>query len=351
VLDVDPGFSMEGGLVADVQPPSGGGSAFTFFDRLVTEGAGLPGVTHACAMSDVPLDASGTWMTWVPEGKTDAARHQAVPLGVTEGCFDALQVPLLEGRAFGRIEPEPVAIVSRTVARALWPDRASPVDERVHIGLASGPLVRVVGVAGDIRTGSLESVGLGQVWLPASRGWPSPDRLILRTHGDPGQLAASLRALLGGIDRNLALANVRTMQDIVLRATASRRFVLLLLGCFAGIAVTLCVVGIYGVLSHTVGQRTREIGIRVALGARAPQVARAIASQVSIGVGAGIVAGLAGAWALSSSLAALLFEMSATDGRVYGLVAGFVLLLAVLASLPPVARAAGVDPVRALRQD
>lgn len=350
VLDIDPGFELEEGLIADVQTTLSPGQRFPFFDDLVTRVAALPGVERACAMSDVPLDTSGGWMTWVPAGRTDQDRIQAVPLSITEGCFDTLRVRRTLGRSFTRVEGEPVAIVSESVARTLWPDE-SAIDQRMHIGLVSGPLVRVIGVTADLRTGTLEAQGLGQVWLPASSAWPPPQRLVLRTAGPAAPLIPSVRAVLAELDPDLALANVRTMQDIVGRATGSRRFVLVLLAGFAGIAIVLCAVGVYGTLAHLVGQRTREIGIRVALGAGRGAITSALVRQTSASVAIGIGAGLAGAWALSSVLATLLFELSATDVRVYTVVAAFVATVAGIAALPSIRRALAVDPAVTLQSD
>jgi ABC-type antimicrobial peptide transport system permease subunit len=183
-----------------------------------------------------------------------------------------------------------------------------------------------------------------------SRGWPQPERLIVRTSAPPESLATPLRDILRELNPDLALANVRTMSDIVGNATASRRFVLVLLGGFAAIAVALCVVGIYGVLSHQVGQRTREIGIRLALGAGARQVMTLVTRQIVAAVLAGLAVGAAGAWALSSILATQLFEMSATDARVYVGVAVFVALVSAAAALPPLRRAIKIEPLTALRE-
>ena len=166
----------------------------------------------------------------------------------------------------------------------------------------------------------------------------------------PAVLAPTLRDILGELDRELALANIRTMDDIIRTATAPRRFVLLLLGTFAVIALILSAIGIYGVLAHLVGQRAREIGIRRALGAGTSHITRVIAGSVGLAIVTGTAAGLLGAWGLSTTVASLLFEMSATDPRAYAGVALFVSSVAALAALPPARRAARLDPLQALRQ-
>jgi predicted lysophospholipase L1 biosynthesis ABC-type transport system permease subunit len=269
---------------------------------------------------------------------------------MSDGCFEALEIPLIAGRGFTRRETEGVAIVSASVARDLWPDQTDVLDRRLHIGLRTGPLLRVVGIVPDIRLGSLETLERGQVWTPSSRGWPQPQRLMLRTGAPPATLIGPVRDVLNRLAPELALANVRTTDDIVVSATASRRFMLVLLGSFAIIAVVLCAVGIYGVLAHQVGQRTREIGIRMALGAGSASVLQFVVRLVLTGVMAGVIVGMAGAWALSSVLSTQLFEMSATDPRVYGAVAGLVLLVALVAALPPTRRAICIEPLNALRE-
>jgi ABC-type antimicrobial peptide transport system permease subunit len=164
-------------------------------------------------------------------------------------------------------------------------------------------------------------------------------------------MAQPLRLLLAEMAPDLALANLRTIHDIVSEATASRRFVLVLLAAFAAIAVALCIVGIYGVISYQVGQRTREIGIRVALGASRGHVMRTIAGRAMMAVLAGIVVGAAGARGLSSVIASQLYQVSATDPRVYLVVVLFVAALAAAACWQPMRRALGLSPVAVLRTD
>jgi predicted permease len=350
VLGVDPGFTFERGLIADVRPTGSQGENIQFFQTLVERAEALPGVERACAINHIPLANDGGGMTFVPEGRTDADMQGALPMGVTAGCFETLRIPLVSGRTFLATEAESVAIVNESMARRLWPDGSDPVGRRIHIGLVSGPLFTVVGVVKDIRAASLESSFTRQVWMSASRGWPMPQRLILRTSVPPGTLARPLRSILRELDPNLALGNVRTMQDVVGEATASRRFVLWLLGGFAVIALALSMVGIYGLLAHQVGQRTREIGIRVALGSPRRAVIGTVTRPIALGLAGGLIAGLVGARLLSSLIATQLFQMSATDVRVYAGVAAFVTGVALLACWPPTRRATRISPVVAMRE-
>lgn len=351
VLSIDPGFTFEHGLVADLSLPDArydsADRRTQFFDALLERVEALPGVTRACAIDQVPLDAFVGSMTWIAEGAETPvpSNHKAA----SPGCYDVLGVPLLGGRLPEARESQAVAVISQGMARRLWPDGSDPIGKRMHMGLDTGPLVTVIGVVGDIRNNSLERRPGYQVWVPHSSGYPTPRRLALRARVPAATLAPAVRGILADLDRELALANVRTMDDIVSKATAPRRFMLLLLGGFAAIALILSAVGIYGVLAHLVGQRAREIGIRRALGATTGHIARAVAGSTGLAVVIGAAAGLAGAWGLSTAVSSLLFEMSARDPRVYAGVALFVSAAAALAALPPARRAAKVDPNTALR--
>lgn len=288
-------------------------------------------------------------MSFVPEG--EQRLRSALPTTISTGCVDLLRVPLLAGRWFTNTEVVRSVVVSASMARALWPDGRDPLGQRVHFGLPTGDLLTVVGVAGDIRGRDLESEPSLIVWMPQSIGYFPPKRLLVR-YSRPGAADPdALRAALKDVDPDLALANVRSLDDIVARATAPRRFALFLLGAFAVTAVVLCAVGIYGLLAHIVGHRTQEIGIRVALGARPAAVARLVVIQLGVAVTAGMTVGLWGATALSSAVSALLFGVTATEPRVYALVAVGVCVMAALAAWVPTRRALRIQPVIALRSD
>jgi predicted permease len=353
VLRVDPGFTLAAGLVADLSLPEGrydsADARTRFFDTLVERAEALPGVTRACVINQVPLDTASGSMTWIAEGATEMISSS--PKSASPGCYAVLGVPLLRGRLPASREREPVVAISQSMVRRLWPDGADPIGRRVHMGLTSGQLFTVVGIVGDIRNNSLERRPGYQVWMPHSSGYFTARRLAVRALVPPATLAPALRDILGELDPELALANIRTMGDIVRAATAPRRFTLLLLGGFAVIALVLSAVGIYGVLAHLVGQRAREIGIRRALGAGTSHITRVIAGSTGLAILIGTGAGLLGAWGLSTVVASLLFEMSATDPRAYAGVAVLVGVAAALAAWPPARRATRLDPLRALRQE
>jgi putative ABC transport system permease protein len=352
-LSVDLGFTFDHAVAADVNVPLGRYNtvpALTqFFDRLVERVEAIPGVTHVCASNEVPLDRGPGTMSFVPEG--EQRLRTALPTTISKGCTDLLGLSLLAGRWFSNDDATPSVVVSASMATALWPDGADPIGRRVHLGLPSGILLTVVGVAGDIRGQDLESGPSRIVWMPQSIGHYPPKRLLVQ-YARPGTADPSaLRAALKEIDPDLALANVRSLDDLVARATAPRRFALFLLGAFALTAVVLCAVGIYGLLAHIVGHRTQEIGIRVALGAQPGSVARLVGIQIGVAVAAGTVVGLWGATVLSSALTTLLFDVTATEPRVYALVAAVVIVMAALAAWIPTRRALGIQPVIALRGD
>ena len=353
VLTVDPGFEFNRGIAADLTLPgtryADAPARARFFGHLITNIENLPGVERACVIDNLPLDNPGYNMTFVADGQTRLVGSH--PQTASPGCFEALRISLVRGRWFNDVEPEPVAIVSRAMARQLWPDGADPIGQVLHVGLPDGDRLTVVGVVSDIRSASLESRFVQQVWLPPTLPYFPPRRLLVRSALPPETVATSVRKVLRDLDPGLALAHVRTMPDIVAQKTAPRRFVLLLLGSFAVIAVVLSAVGIYGVLTQFVSQRTREIGIRIAMGARRADVLRFVTGRVTVAVGVGTIVGLAAAWMLSSLVAHLLYEVSAHDRGVYAAVLCLVAMVAAIAAWVPAARAARVDPVTALRAE
>lgn len=357
LLRVDPGFTTTGLLIADFRlPESRYGPADTrtrFYQELVERLEAQPGAERACVANDVPLDTDQGGMTWVAEG--DRRMIGSTPKVVSPGCFEVLGVPLLAGRVFEARDETQEVILSRSMALALWPDEPepfNPVGRRIHMGTADGWQMTVIGMAGDIRNSALESDYRRQVWLPHSLGlWP-PGRLILSGRDSerlPG--AAAVRSVMRDLDPSIAVANVRTMDDVVASATASRRFVLFLLGGFGVVALLLSGVGIHGVLAHAVAQRTPEIGVRMALGATRRDIARLVTGRVALSVVAGTILGVAIALASSAWVSSVLYDTSATDTRVYAGAALFVALIAGAAAWSPTRRAVRIDPLGALRQD
>lgn len=350
VLALDTGFDPTGVRVADLNLPPGSYdstvAATKFYDALTARLKALPGVVEACVANEVPLDRGIGSMTYVPEGTEKMVT--ALPNTITPACLDVLGVTLLSGRRMTNDEPVPSVMVSASMARALFPDGRNPLGQRVHFGVPTAYLLTIVGVLDDIRDGSLETSHGRHVWAPQSLGNFPPARVLVQYRNDRLFDDHALRAAVNALAPDVALARPRSLTDVVLRATSNRRFVLFLLSGFAAVAVLLCGVGLYGLLAHAVGQRTREIGIRMALGARSGQVLRLLLWQISLAVGLGIAVGLFGAHKLSRFVAALLYGITPTDTVIYVGVAALVTAITALSVWPPSRRALRIDPRTAM---
>jgi predicted permease len=249
-----------------------------------------------------------------------------------------------------------VALVNETMARTLWPG-ADPLGRRFRLGGDERPWTTVVGVVRDVRSGGLREPAAPEFYVSLAQfrrfaGWTrSSMTLVVRTAGDPARLAPSVRRALAATDPELAAADVRTMRQVVDRSVAQPRFTMLLLSTFGGVALLLAAVGVYGVISYGVAQRTREFGIRTALGARRADVLRLVLGQ-GLGLAAlGVGLGLVGALAATRALRSLVFAVRTTDPATYAAIAVLLLGVAALASLVPARRATRADPTRALRQE
>ena len=350
VLRVDPGFTFDEGLVINVNLPETAypdpAARERFFERVIERVEALPGVEGACALTSAPLVPRRGSMTWVAEGATRMVGSQ--PGTITPDCFAVLGIPLLRGRAFTSAEREPVAIVSAALGRALFGGE-DPVGQRVHMGLPDGRLFTIVGVVGDIRRNSLESSYSQQMWLPASSPLYPPRQLVIRTGVPAGQIASSVRAAIRDIDPGLPVTRLETMADVRGQALAARRFNMRLLLAYGVAGLALCAVGIYGLLSQIVGQRTREIGVRMALGARSSDVVGHVIGGAALMVLAGAVAGVVAALLLSRYVEHMLFQVSPRQPLVYAAVLAIVLVVSILAAYLPARRAARIDPLEALR--
>jgi predicted permease len=333
-----------------------------FFVRAADAVSSVPGVEAAGAVSKLPLDEQGRTESAVfvedrpiPEGGLPGI-HPV--LYVTPGFFRATGIPLLAGRSFERPDPPRVsldAVVSRAFAERYWKGE-SPIGKRVRI-LLNGPWYTVVGVAGDVRYTALdrpEDPLLYCPLLPARedpRWTPRDVAFVARTSGDPAAVAGRIRDAVRGLDPSLPVYGIRNLTEIVARSSARRSFTFLLIGVASGVALFLGAIGLYGVLSYVVRLRTREMGIRLAIGAQAGEVRLLVLRQgLSVG-GAGVAIGLAGAFFLTRFLSTLLFGVSPTDPVVLGLAALLLLVVAALASWLPARRAAVVDLADTLRAE
>lgn len=277
----------------------------------------------------------------------------------TPGYYSALQIPFERGRDFVPADDErslPVAIVNGTMARTLWPG-TDPIGRRFRVIGDSTAWLTVVGVAHDTRSWGLTAephpeYTLPFYQLPASiRSVRRSMSVVVRTAGDPLALAAPVRREVAALDRDLAVSDLRTLERVVADSVGDRRFTMLLLGLFGGVALALAVIGIYGVTAYGVAQRTREMGIRLALGA-APGAVRGLVLREGVRLAlAGLVAGLGLALVGARALRSQLYGIGSSDPATYLGLSAVLLLVAVLATYLPARRATRVDPAITLRAE
>ena len=359
--NVDTGFDARGVIALPLRLPEASypdtARATAFYDALLEQAAALPGVTRAAAVSSAPFAGPNSGLVFARADQAPPDRQEAPDADyrvVTPGYLATLGVPLLRGRDLSPRDARdapPVAVISQAMARTYWPGE-DPVGGRVRIGdVLEGPVFTIVGVAGDARYQSLETPDARpMIYFSLGQRPQHSMTLVLRTT-NPAAAAAGVRRAVASLDATLALAPVEELSGLIRRAFATRRFALALFGIFAAVAAVLAGVGIYGVLSFLVRQRTRELGIRVALGAPRGRLMATVVGRALRLTTAGVVLGLLGAWYLSRSLGALLFETSATDRGTFAGVAALVLAIGGVASLVPARRAMRADPMEALRAE
>jgi putative ABC transport system permease protein len=325
-----------------------------FFDQLLPRLEALPGVAAVGAISGLPVSFQGGGATFQIEGRAEP--NNATPMTtyriVSPAYFRAMKIQLLAGRVFtaqDREGVEPVAIIGETLARISWPNE-SPLGKRVRWGAANGPQMTIVGIVRDVKLHQL-SQARPQLYMPYAQAPFEPYEIALRTKADPLSLASAVRYEVWGVDKDVPIANVRTMEQMLADSITRERFNVLLLAIFAGLALALALVGIYGVMSYTVAHSTREIGIRMALGARPQDVLKLVVGQGLVLTLVGVGAGVAGAFALTRLMKSLLFGVTATDPLTFVGVSVVLIVVAVLACYLPARRATKVDPLVALRYE
>jgi predicted permease len=275
------------------------------------------------------------------------------------GYFDAVRTPLLRGREFvdtDTLDSMRVAIVNRAMADALWPGE-NAVGKQVGVGLTKYPVRTVIGVVANVKQSSLREKPAPQMYVPYSQNeiktWP-PMRTMqvaLRTAADPAQMTAGVRKSMRSVDPDLPLAKVSTLSALVGRSLTQSRFAMLLLAGFGALALVLASIGMYGVVSHSVTQRTQEIGIRMALGAGRANVFAMVLSRGARLAGAGIAIGLIVALGVTRTMASFLYGVRPADPLTFGAVSLLLGLVALLACYLPARRATRVDPVIAIRHE
>jgi putative ABC transport system permease protein len=360
---VNPGFRPEGVLAMQVSLPSNRykeGAQRAAFDRQVLEEVrGVAGVRSAATITTLPMSGWNQSGSFRIEGR-QVAPNESSPHGdrwmASEDYFQTMGIPLVRGRYFDArdtAEAPGVAVVSEALARKYWPDE-DPVGKRITFeGGAQQPRFReIVGVVGHVRNEGLEGESRGQYYVPYAQRPNNADLfLVVRADGDPAALAPAVRARIASVDKDLPVYKVTTMEKLVSDSLSQRRFSMFLFGVFAALAMALAVVGLYGVMSYGVAQRTHEIGLRMALGAQGRDVLRMVVGQGMALVAVGLGVGLLGAFLLTRLMVSLLYGVSAADPLTYAGIALLLAAVALLASYIPARRATKVDPMVALRYE
>jgi predicted permease len=328
-----------------------------FLTNVRAEIAGIPGVQYVGATSTDPLRQWGYSNDVTPEDRAAEAPAggymQAGWRSVTPGYFRAMGITLVNGRVLTDADAassEQPVVITRGMANRLWPGQ-SAVGKRLYWGGTDGEPHTVVGVVGDIRDVQLDAAPGPIMFLPYGAVPVTGMTLVIRTSGTPSTVAAAVRREIREADPQLPLPEIGSLNGNRAAALAEPRFRMLLLGGFAAAALLLAVLGVYGLMAFAVAQRTREIGVCIALGAHAPRIFSLVLKQGMLLAGIGVLAGLAGALALARVLRSLLFEMSATDPVVIGAVAIVLGAATLLGAWFPARRAARIEPVAALREE
>jgi predicted permease len=322
--------------------------------------ARIPGVTAAGGVTALPLSQMFAWGPITVEGRPLATSGGFINVDqrvVAADYFRAMEIPLLSGRLFNEqdtLDKPRVVIVDDHMARELWPNE-DPVGKRIRVGgmdaKADLPWMTVIGVVGGVKQYTLDSDSRMAMHLAHTQYRSRGLNVVVRSHVDAASLTSAIRKEIHELDPDLPLYNVRTMEDRVDESLARRRFSMLLLSLFACLALGLATIGIYGVISYLVSQGTREVGIRIALGATPGGILFLIVRQGLFITTLGVAIGVASALLLTPFMRSLLFGVEATDPATFGLIAGLLTLVALVATYVPARRATRIDPVVAMRSE
>lgn len=359
LLNVNLGFRPANILTMRFSPPvpaygwSGRGK---LYDQVLQRIEALPGVESAAMVSDLPLSGREQIFRFVSEGSmpVSSADYPTAEIRfVSPNYFRVMGIPVKAGRPFAEQDTGPgsgVVIINETMSRRFWPGE-SPLGRRISYEWDKGRWLTIVGVVGDVKEFGLEAETRPEMCVPFLQEAPPWMSLAVRTSSDPMSLLPAVQAQISAVFKDVPAFDVRTMEQRLADSLASRRFSMVLLGLFAALALILAVVGIYGVVSYAVTQRTHEIGVRMALGASRGSVLVMVIRNGLVLTALGVTLGLAGASALTRLLASLLYDVKPTDPLTFGAVALLLVGVALLATYLPARRATKVDPMVALRYE
>jgi putative ABC transport system permease protein len=330
-----------------------------FFSSLAERVRSLPGVAAAGYSNQLPM--RGGW------GGNFSTEHSEIPTGpnddtdfqiVSPQYFDALGIKILRGRVFNdgdRVGSQPVAVVNKSLARHYWPN-SDPIGARIKKGGPNSPFswLTIVGIADDVRLGGPANPANIELYFPSGQAQDlpiSPSDFAVRAAIDPLALAAAVQREVWSLDKEQPVTSVRTMDEVLVESTSRNRFNTLLIGLFAGLALLLSAVGIYGVVSYSVAQRASEIGIRMAVGARPADILRLVFRQIATTMTIGAAIGIAAALALTQYITSILFDIQPHDPATFASAIAVLIAAGLAATLIPARRAIRVDPINVLRSE
>jgi putative ABC transport system permease protein len=353
LMKVDPGFETHSRLVFNIAKASSDpDKQIDFYRQVVNRLQALPGVVSAGAVSRLPLSGGNSSRSFKIAGLD---RYSEADVRVsTPDYFRAMGIPLIKGRLFteGDKKDAPlVAIVNQELARREFPGQ-DPIGQRINDFGPNRQMLEIVGVVGNVRHLGLDTTPNPEIYQPVGQAsWFSMTVVVASATSNPATLTSAVQNAVWSIDRNVPISDLRTMQDVVAKSVLRRRFTMLLLIIFAALALLLATIGLYGVMSYFVSQRTHEIGIRMALGAQKSDVLRLVVGEGMLMVGTGVLLGILAALALTRMISGLLFGVSATDPLTFVGFAALLVSVALIANFLPAKRATEVDPMVALRYE
>ena len=360
--NVNPGFNPRNVITLELQLPQPkypqAQQRIIFQQQLIQHIEAVPGVQYAGTVNNIPFGGSESHNTYSIEGRdfsNHSERLQAYTRIVSPKYFQVMDIIIHKGRQFtdeDNLDSSRVALINETAARRLWGDE-DPIGKRIKLGSpeSNNSWLSIIGVVGSISHTSLGVTSQPEVYVPFRQN-PGPTiTLVARATSDPKSVAAAIRQEVAALDRSLPFTNIRYMEDLISNSVAQPRLYTFLLGLFAALALLLAAAGIYGVLSYSVGQRTHEIGVRMALGAQQRDIFKLIVGHTAVLIFIGLGVGLAISLALSRVMSSLLFGVTPNDSLTFVLISLLLLVVGLLASYIPARRATKVNPLIALRNE